>query len=129
MFEFWQHYKLKQKEMVDILLMLPVINDEEAQRSNSNALQTNVPRRDLSLNRFQLSEDQKFDMLAIQATNKQRSLWMEMFDEFYYALRCVDRRKRPALKPYCSQCHLLKHVVLQNKTMTTSSSQTITKFN
>lgn len=121
MFEFWQHYKLKQKEMSDILSMLPVTNDEVLQHSNI-ALQPSI--KTSSLTQLDVSLNQKYDDRTMQTTPQQRSLWVEMFDEFHYALRCMDRRQRPALKRYCSQCHLLKHVVIQNKTTTENSAAT-----
>ncbi|TMW47299.1 hypothetical protein DOY81_007619 [Sarcophaga bullata] len=123
MFEFWQHYKLRQKEMNDILSMLPVTNDEVLQHC-SIALQPKASVMVSSVTQLDMSLNQIFDDRKMQIPPQQRSLWVEMFDEFYYALRCMDRRQRPALKRYCSQCHPLKHVVIQNKATTVNSMTT-----
>ena len=123
MFEFWQHYKLKQKEMSNILSILPVTNDEVLQHCGIG-LQPKTSIKISSLTELDMSLNKKFYNRTMQTPPQQRSLWIEMFDEFHHALCCMDRRQRPALKRYCSQCHLLKGVVIQNKTMTENSATT-----
>ncbi|XP_037824931.1 glutamate receptor 3.3-like, partial [Lucilia sericata] len=121
MFEFWQHYKFQQKELAEFLSRPP---DDDLQKSQQYV----DVEHNIKVTSHQEYHYQSHQYIT-QPVQHQRSLWIEMFDEFHYALRCMDRRQRPALKRRCSQCHLFKSVTRNDIIATTEATTTINSIN